>query len=147
MQNVSSNVNCENVNATCMCYENIPAELPPNSTRVELNCIDPMSITNEQFRGGGWERITYLRLFWNGKSSKSNTLFGGIFTGLKHLTALHINIVSLETLDKGVFDGLENLTILNLDNCWQLDFNNFLDIMSNEDVLPNLHQLSLRKTS
>ncbi|KAH3708352.1 hypothetical protein DPMN_067801 [Dreissena polymorpha] len=147
MPNVSSNVNCENVNDTCMCYGNIPAELPPNSTRVELHCIDPMSSTNETFRGGGWERITYLRLFWNGKSSTSNTLLGGIFTGLKHLTALHINIVSLQTLDKGVFDGLENLTILNLDDCWQLDFNDFLDIMSNEDVLPNLHDLSLRKTS
>ncbi|KAH3813921.1 hypothetical protein DPMN_142394 [Dreissena polymorpha] len=141
----SSNNNCENVNDTYTCYENIPAELPPNSTRVELHCIDPMSITNETFRGGGWERITYLRLFWNGQSS--NTLSGGIFTGLKHLTALHINMVSLETLDKGVLDGLTNLTILNLDDCWQLNFNNFLDIMSNEDVLPNLHSLALRKTS
>ncbi|KAH3690905.1 hypothetical protein DPMN_191202 [Dreissena polymorpha] len=95
MSTFSSNSNCENVNDTYTCYENIPADIPPVSTRVDIRCIDPMSITNETFRGGGWERITYLRLFSNGKSS--NTLLRGIFTGLKNLTALHINILSLET--------------------------------------------------
>ncbi|KAH3724994.1 hypothetical protein DPMN_050822 [Dreissena polymorpha] len=119
--------------------------LPPNVTRVEIYCIDPMSVTDETFRAEGWGRVTYLRLPSNGHSS--NTLHGGVFTGLKHLTALHINIVSLETLDKGVFDGLENLTILNLDDCWQLNLNDLLDIISDEGVLPNLHTLSLGKTS
>ncbi|KAH3850668.1 hypothetical protein DPMN_093093 [Dreissena polymorpha] len=145
MPTVSSNSNCGNVNGTYTCYESIPAELPKNASRLELDCIDPMSITNETFRGGGWENLTYIRLFW--KSHTTNNLLGGIFTGLKNLTALHINILSLKTLDKGVFDGLENVTILNLDDCWQLNFNDFLDIMSNEDVLPNLHSLSLKKTS
>ncbi|KAH3850678.1 hypothetical protein DPMN_093103 [Dreissena polymorpha] len=145
MPTVSSNSNCGNVNGTYTCYGSIPAELPSNVTRVALDCIDPMLITNETFRGGGWGNLTYIRLFW--KSHTTNNLSGGIFTGLKRLTALHINILSLKTLDKGVFDGLENVTILNLDDCWKLNFNDFLDVMSNEDVLPNLHSLSLRKTS
>ncbi|KAH3795223.1 hypothetical protein DPMN_148771 [Dreissena polymorpha] len=145
MPTVSFNINCEHVNDTFMCYENIPADLPPNVKRVQLHCIDPMEITNETFQGGGWDNVTYLMLFMNGQSS--TTLHGRLFTGMKHLTTLHINIVSLETLDKGVFDGLENLTTLNLDNCVKLNFNDLLDIMSNEDVLPNLHVLSLRKTS
>ena len=66
----NTNSNCGSVNATYRCYENIPAKLPPNVTRVELHCIDPMSITNETFRGEKWESITYLRLFW--KSHTTN---------------------------------------------------------------------------
>ncbi|KAH3850663.1 hypothetical protein DPMN_093088 [Dreissena polymorpha] len=145
MPTVSSNSNCGNVNGTYTCYESIPAEFPSDATQVELDCIDPMSITNETFCGGVWKNITYLRLFW--KLHTTNILRGGILTGLKNLTALHINILSLKTLDTGVFDGLENLTILNLDDCWQLNFDCLLYIMSNKDVLHNLHSLSLRKTS
>ncbi|KAH3795238.1 hypothetical protein DPMN_148786 [Dreissena polymorpha] len=141
----SFNSTCEQVSDTFTCYANIPAKLPPNVERVKLHCIDPSAIKNETLRGGGWENVTYLMLFANGETS--NTLHGGIFTGLKHLTTLHINIVLLETLNKGVFDGLENLTTLNLDDCRHLNFIDLLDIMSNEDVLPNLLALSLRKTS
>ncbi|XP_060567589.1 toll-like receptor 4 [Ruditapes philippinarum] len=138
--------NCKNLSATIMeCSNHIPKDIADTVEHVKLVDINTkdISLSYSSFTGKGWYLLKQLEISTLDAPLGWIILYNNTFSSLLSLQILHLSMPGLKSTEKTAFVGLINLTELVIKGCKRLSSFYLLQMLKDENSMPNLNILKI----